>query len=119
MTKKQNFIRFVQIYSSYLMKDDERLTKEESEDLKKTAENFFKSSAIYTCCGCGNKSGLSFIESKHSCKNPMFDKNAIPQMQRVIEECEKYGLDFNLIRSSVNINRQNKNSESKIPPTEA
>jgi hypothetical protein len=28
----------------------------------------------YTCMGCGNKTGWSWIEPKHNCRNPMFDK---------------------------------------------
>lgn len=29
----------------------------------------------YTCMSCGCKTGWSWIEPKHNCKNPMFDKN--------------------------------------------
>jgi len=28
----------------------------------------------YTCMSCGNKTGWSWIEPKHNCNNPMFDK---------------------------------------------
>lgn len=30
--------------------------------------------APYTCIQCGHKVGLSFIEKRHNCKHPMFDK---------------------------------------------
>ena len=105
MTQKQDFIRFVQIYCSSLLKDDNRLSKKESEQLIKNGTKFFKVSAPYTCMGCGNKSGLSFIEKKHVCTNPMFDKDGIPILSRVIEVCDEKGFDFEKIKNSVRINR--------------
>lgn len=29
----------------------------------------------YTCLRCENKVGFSWVEPKHDCNNPMFDKN--------------------------------------------
>jgi len=108
MTRRQIFIRFVQIYAGYLLKDDDRLSKEESKDLDKRGVDFFKTSAIYTCCSCGNRVGLSFIEKNHSCINPMFDRDIIPIESRVIEECDSLGLNFQKIIDSVKIKRPQK-----------
>jgi len=33
-----------------------------------------QTNAPYECMRCGNKSGWSWIEPKHNCNNPMFDK---------------------------------------------
>ena len=103
MTKKVEFIGFVKIYCSYLLKEDNRLNKEQSKKLEKYGIDFFNTSAPYTCCSCGNKSGLSFIENKHFCKNPMFDKKGIPILSRVVEECNRYGLNFEKIQGSIKI----------------
>ena len=101
----KDFVNFLQIYCSYLLKDDYRLTEKESEQLKQLGIKFFKVAAPYTCMSCGNKSGLSFIEKKHLCTNPMFDKSGIPILSRVIEICDEKGLNFELIKKSVIINK--------------
>ncbi len=38
-------------------------------------ENYKRIRAPYTCLRCGSKIGLSFIEGKHDCNKPMFNKN--------------------------------------------
>jgi hypothetical protein len=103
MSNKELFIKFVQIYCTYLMRDDERLDREESKSVARNATDFFKESAIYKCMNCGNRSGLSFIEKKHICSNPMFNENGIPILTRVKEMCNLYGFEFEELQKTVRI----------------
>lgn len=108
MVQKNNskFIRFVQIYVSYSKRDDPKLCKEQRERLVAGALDVIKSGAIYTCSNCGHKTGLSFIESKHDCSNPMFDKEGMPLEQGIIAECTRRNIDFEKVKASITFNEQ-------------
>jgi len=68
----------------------------ESKEYKDCFE-ILKQASPYTCCSCNNKSGLSFIEPKHNCKFPMFDKEHMPIEEYLIKRCDEYGWSWEKI----------------------
>ena len=106
--KNDNFIRFMQVYCAYLLENDGNVSNENFSSMKEEAIKFFKGTAIYTCMQCGHRSGLSFVENKHDCKRPMFDKEGIPIHEGVIYQCKLRALDFDKIKKSVKIKEKQK-----------
>ena len=64
MPKKENLIL-----------KDEFIESNKSKIDSESWENYKNLRCQYTCFRCGNRVGLSFIEHKHSCSNPMFNKS--------------------------------------------
>lgn len=90
MNKKEEFKKVINLYFNC------KLSHKESQRYKQAFE-VLKSGSPYECCGCGNNSGLSFLEPKHNCKNPMYDKNHMPREEYLSERCKEYGFDWDLI----------------------
>ena len=84
MNKKEEFKKIVNFY--LIIKNFNK----DSEEYK-SAYEILKTGSPYTCCSCNNKSGLSFIEPKHICSFPMFNKNHIPYEEYLIRKCDEYG----------------------------
>ena len=87
MNRKKEFEKVINFYLVI------KYCPEDSKEYKSALE-VLKAGSIYTCCSCGNKSGLSFLEPKHSCKNPMYNKKHIPFEKYMKLRCEEYGWNW-------------------------
>lgn len=90
MNKKEEFKKLINFYFNC------KLSHKNSRRYKQAFE-ILKCGSPYTCCSCGNSSGLSFLEPKHSCNNPMYNKNHMPREEYLSKRCEEYGFNWNLI----------------------
>ena len=87
MNKKEEFKKIINFYLII------KYFPEDSKEYKSALE-VLKVGSPYTCCSCGNKSGLSFLEPKHDCRKPMYNKSHIPHEKYMIDKCEEYGWDW-------------------------
>lgn len=71
---------------------------EETQEYKDAFE-VLRISSPYTCMCCGNNSGLSFVEPKHNCRFPMFNKNHIPNEEYLKKKCAEYGWSWDKLEA--------------------
>ena len=90
--QKEEFKKIINFY--LIIKYFDKESKE-----YKSAFEVLKVGSPYTCCSCGNKSGLSFLEPKHDCRKPMYNKNHIPYEDYLIKKCDEYGWDFKKVET--------------------
>jgi len=99
LDKKMNeiLIQFIQIYSQYYFSQEKKVLDEIS---KKEFKKTFNAYASYICTKCGNRTTAPFIEKKHSCLDPMFDKEGFPNrdymIRFIVQETGRNLEDINL-----------------------